>query len=263
MSTDYDVFKKQFHGLTGIDLTLYKEEQMKRRLNTLRIKRNMASFKSYYEKMLTSETLLEECLDRMTINVTEFYRNRPRWDILEEKFLPCLLSRNREIKVWSAACSTGEEPFTLSLVLAKKTVLTNVNILATDIDKRVLAMAEKGHFLERSLANFTPLEREQFFVKEGLFYRLDNKFKTPVTFKQHNLLTDSAEGQFDLIVCRNVLIYFTNEAKQLIYNKFSQALKPGGILFVGSTEQIFRPENYHLKSIDTFFYEKTVGRKGL
>ena len=105
--------------MTGIDLSLYKEGQMKRRLTSLYEKRGYKSFQEYYQAIKNSHEVLIEFLDRMTINVSEFYRNYKRWEVLETKILPSLLSSTRKLKIWSAACSTGEEPYTIAMVLIK------------------------------------------------------------------------------------------------------------------------------------------------
>lgn len=255
-SEDYEQFKKSFMRLTGIDLSLYKEEQMKRRLKTLLLKRQMSSFKMYYEHLCRSQEMLEECLNRITINVTEFFRNRPRWEVLENKLSEAFAAKRR-LTVWSAACSTGEEPYSIAMMLAKHLPLDNFSIIATDVDRQVLKKAEEGRYSERALASLTLDEKQRFFQKDGPVYAIGERLKKTIVFKYNNLLSDPAPGQFDVIVCRNVLIYFTEEGKQTIYQKMARALKEGGILFVGSTEQIFHPENYALKSAETFFYEKT------
>ncbi|MTT31273.1 methyltransferase [Terrilactibacillus sp. BCM23-1] len=252
---DYQWFIRHFHSLTGIDLSLYKEEQMKRRLTTLRSKRNIQTFQEFYHAMLKSKPLYEECLDRVTINVTEFYRNRPRWDVLEQ-FIKEQFRDKQEIKVWSAACSTGEEPFSLATLLSRYFPLEGIQITATDIDLKVLEKAKEGNYIERTLNNLTDQEKSMFFNKNGLIYTVKDKYRPLITFQQHNLLSDPAPDSFDLIVCRNVLIYFKEDAKEIIYQKFGQALKSNGLLFVGSTEQIFHPEKFNLKPVKTFFYQK-------
>ena len=100
--------------------------------------------------------------------------------------------------------------------------------------------------------------KQSIFEQEGSFYRVKDEIKRCVTFKKHNLLNDSYDGNYDLIVCRNVMIYFTEEAKDQIYNNFSKALRKDGVLFVGSTEQIFNPARYEFDVEDTFFYRKII-----
>jgi len=256
MEKDFQDFIKNFYRISGIDLSLYKEAQMKRRLTSLYEKRGFTSFAEYFKAIHTDKNLLDELLDRMTINVSEFYRNYKRWEVLEKKILPDLLQLKSQLKVWSAACSTGEEPYTLSMLLMNEMKARDFQILATDIDINALERAKKGVYLERALNEVPIAQKDKCFEKEGTMYKVKEEVKKNVTFKQQNLLSDSFGGPFDLIVCRNVLIYFTEEAKDQLYHKFAQALRPGGIFFVGSTEQIFTPAKYGLETADTFFYRK-------
>jgi chemotaxis protein methyltransferase CheR len=256
MANDYNEFIQGIKRKTGIDLSLYKEAQMKRRLTALYEKRGYGSFQEFFSSITRDREEMEEFLDRMTINVTEFYRNYKRWEVLEKKILPRLLREQKTLKVWSAACSTGEEPYTLAMMLAKYIPLSQICINATDIDKNAIQRAKNGIYPERSL-NEVPREmKARFFTQEPPFFKLNEEIKETVTFKQQNLLVDPFEGNYDLIVCRNVLIYFTEEAKNILYKKFNASLKTGGVLFVGSTEQIFNPSQYGFETEDTFFYKK-------
>lgn len=254
--TDYQMFIESIKKKTRIDLALYKEAQMKRRLTSLRDKKGFSNFDLYFKALISDKELMEEFLDKMTINVSEFYRNSTRWNVLENKILPDLLKRNKKLKIWSAACSTGDEPYTLAMMLSQHIDLANVSILATDIDDKILERAKKGIYTERALNEVPPKLKSQFFKEEGPLYVIDDKIKRSITFKKHNLLSDPFPSNFDLIVCRNVLIYFTEEAKTTIYNKFNDALVDKGVFFVGSTEQIFTPEKYGFQVLDTFFYQK-------
>ncbi|APH04599.1 CheR family methyltransferase [Bacillus weihaiensis] len=255
---DYEQFIKNIKVKTGIDLSLYKEAQMKRRLTSLYEKRGFSSFSDFYLGMNKEKEIYYEFLDRMTINVSEFYRNYKRWEVLEEKILPNMLKKTNQLKVWSAACSTGEEPYTLAMILSNLVPLSKVKVFATDIDDNVLARAKLGVYPERSLNEVPENIKKKYFEKEGSTYKVIPEIKNAVTFKKQNLLSDTFDNGFDLIVCRNVLIYFTEEAKENLYHKFSQSLKNGGIFFVGSTEQIFNADRYNFTSVDTFFYQKST-----
>jgi chemotaxis protein methyltransferase CheR len=253
---DYQHFIINVKKKTGIDLAQYKEAQMKRRLTSLYEKRGFKSFQDFFKAMEADQKLFHEFLDRMTINVSEFYRNAKRWEVLETKILPKLFAQNKRLKVWSAACSTGEEPYTLAIILSKFMPLSQVSVFATDIDENVISRAKIGIYPERSLQEVPEDIKKRFFTKEGAHYKINEDIKKAVTFKKHNLLADPFDTNYDLIVCRNVLIYFTEEAKHELYHKFNKALKPGGIFFVGSTEQIFNPGSYGFETEDTFFYRK-------
>ncbi|MBG9590541.1 CheR family methyltransferase [Cytobacillus firmus] len=256
MADDYQEFIQNIKRKTGIDLSLYKEAQMKRRLISLYEKKGFQSFGSFFSAIVKNRELLNDFLDRMTINVSEFYRNAQRWEVLEKNILPGLLDQNRNLKIWSAACSTGEEPYTIAMILSKMLPMSQIKITATDIDENALARARMGIYPERSLNEVPEMMKQKFFKREGSFYKISEDIKRTVTFKKQNLLSDDFGGPYDLIVCRNVLIYFTEEAKDQLYHKFSVALRKDGIFFVGSTEQIFNSGRYQLASAETFFYRK-------
>lgn len=254
--SDYVHFVEGIKRKTGIDLALYKEAQMKRRLTSLYEKKGYRNFVDFLKALEQDRDLMNEFLDRMTINVSEFYRNGKRWEVLEKKIFPKLLQSNKRLKIWSAACSTGEEPYSLVMVLSQLVPLSQIQVIATDLDENVIQKAKLGLYPERSLAEVPKDIKAKYFEKEGNFFKVKDEIKRCVTFKKHNLLRDNYESNFDLIVCRNVMIYFTEEAKDQIYANFSKSLRKDGILFVGSTEQIFNPSRYNFEVEDTFFYRK-------
>lgn len=252
----YSVFTAKWKQLTGVDLTLYKEAQMKRRLTSLYEKKGFQSFKDFAAALEKDQALLNETLDRMTINVSEFYRNYKRWEVLETAILP-LIKTSKPLKIWSAACSTGEEPYTLAMLLDQQKGLSGYQIMATDIDEKALEKAKKGVYQERSLQEVPTSVKDRYFTQNAnRSYEVKPEIKKNITFKKHNLLADRYEQDFDLIVCRNVFIYFTESAKEELYLKMAHSLKKNGVLFVGSTEQIFNPEKFGLNPADTFFYQK-------
>ncbi|WP_404453169.1 CheR family methyltransferase [Oceanobacillus kapialis] len=256
MMDEYIGFTKNIKTKLGIDLNLYKEAQMKRRLTSLRNKRGFTTFKTYFDAMNKEEVLLNEFVDRITINVSEFYRNPKRWFVLEREIVPLLLQNTNKLSIWSAACSTGEEPYSLAILLNEYFPKIDFQIIATDIDQNALEKAKQGVYSEQSLKELPTHLKTKYFTENHGLYAINSSLKDKIVFKKHNLLADSYPRNMDLIVCRNVLIYFTDPAKEIIYQNFSTALKSGGVLFVGSTEQIFSPGSYHLSLKDTFFYEK-------
>ncbi|MBR2569317.1 MAG: protein-glutamate O-methyltransferase CheR [Paenibacillus sp.] len=253
---DYVAFIERIKKKSGIDLAQYKEAQMRRRLNTLRMKLGFETFAAFADAMNKDVQIYHEFLDRMTINVSEFWRNPSRWHTLKDQIIPELLKDSKRLKCWSAACSTGEEPYSLAMILDDAGLLTQSTIIATDIDDNVLARAKEGLYLERSFKDVPPPFKTRYASQSGEMLRIQDQLKRGIQFRKHNLLTDAFDTQHDLIICRNVMIYFTEEAKQELYMRFSQALRPGGVLFVGSTEQIFNPSQYNLESLETFFYRK-------
>ena len=172
--------------------------------------------------------------------------------------LPYLIKNfGSKLKIWSAACSTGDEPYSLVMALSKYIPLSNINIIATDIDRQVIEKAVVGLYNEKSLAGVPKEYIAKFFNKIGeKNYQISDEVKKCVEFKRHNLLMDRYPENCDMIVCRNVVIYFTDEAKKEIYQNFNRSLKKGGILFVGSTEQIINYRELNYSTIKSFFYKK-------
>lgn len=254
----YEKFKEQVLRKTGIDLSSYKERQMKRRIESLIKRNNYDSFEVYFNAIGKDKVLYDEFINYLTINVSEFFRNPAQWKVLNEEIFPYLLKINnkKKLKVWSAACSTGEEPYSLVMALSNFFDIRNIEIIATDIDKEVLNKASIGVYSAKSVENTPEKFKSKYFTKTGNAYKINDEVKRCVKFKQHNLLKDAYPSDCDLIICRNVLIYFTEEAKESIYRNFNKSLKNQGVLFVGSTEQIILPHRYKFKAIKTFFYKK-------
>ncbi|MCI8410313.1 MAG: protein-glutamate O-methyltransferase CheR [Lachnospiraceae bacterium] len=260
MEDSYEVFKEDIFELTNIDLNAYKERQMKRRIDTLIRKCNITKYKDYVALIKSDSEKYEEFVNYLTINVSEFYRNPEQWNLLEKTILPELIQKyGKSLKIWSAACSTGDEPYSLVMLLAKFMPLNQIEIIATDLDKQVMEKAKAGLYSVKSLKGLPEEYVKKYFEKiNDTTYSISEDVKKRVKFQQHNLLKDAYPDKCDLIVCRNVMIYFTEEAKLEIYAKFNKALKDEGILFVGSTEQIVQPKELGFTSIYSFFYKKKI-----
>jgi len=255
---DYELFKKEVYKLTKIDLSAYKEKQMKRRIDALIAKHKFSGYDTYVKGLQNDQELFEGFVNYLTINVSEFFRNPEQWKVLETKIIPEIIKlRGKKINIWSAACSTGDEPYSLVMLLSKFIPLSDINILATDIDSQILEKAKVGLYNEKSLKGVPDEFLKKYFTPVGKSnYSISEEIKKRVTFKKHNLLLDPYPKDLDLIVCRNVLIYFTDEAKIDIYKKFNAALKQQGVLFIGSTEQIIQYRELNYCSNYTFFYQK-------
>lgn len=257
MTDSYEVFKTKVFELTKIDLNAYKERQMKRRIDSLITKHKITTYMEYIQTLKANKEMFDEFVNYLTINVSEFYRNPEQWALLEKEVLPMLFASNQTLKIWSAACSTGDEPYSLVMLLSKFLPMNRIKIIATDIDKQVLDKARLGLYNEKSLKGLPKEFVTKFFTPiNATTYQISDSVKSCVEFKEHNLLKDAYPSNVDLIVCRNVLIYFTEEAKVEIYKKFNAALKPNGILFVGSTEQIIQPQTLNFNTLKSFFYQK-------
>lgn len=257
MPYDYEYLKREVYDLTRIDLNAYKEKQMKRRIDTLIAKHHIVGYDKYIQVLKTDKALFDEFVNYLTINVSEFYRNPDQWKIMDEEVIPTLISRfGKNLKIWSAACSTGDEPYSLVMAFSRHLPLNQIRIFATDIDKQVIEKAKVGLYGEKSISSVPMDLRKKFFTQVGPSYQISEEIKSRVEFKQHNLLKDAYPTDCNLIVCRNVLIYFTEDAKDEIFRKFQQSLKEKGILFIGSTEQIINPKDIGFYRRSSFFYEK-------
>jgi chemotaxis protein methyltransferase CheR len=265
ITADFQAFRKQAYRITGLDLTSYKAPQMQRRLLALLARVQVNSFAEYARLLERDAARRHEFRDYVTINVSEFFRDAERFGELERRVLPELLAAaaSRGLNVWSAGCSIGAEPYSIAMLLRELGPGRHHQVLGTDIDQTILARAQEGAgYTAADLRNVGVERLERWFIKQpdGL-YRVGAAPRALVTFRPHDLLKDPyPHGPFDLIACRNVVIYFTDAAKEHIYAQFVRALRPGGVLFVGGTEAILKPNGLDLQVLGPGFYRKGPGR---
>lgn len=255
-ANNYEWFKKKIYELTGIDLNNYRPKQMERRINSLMERVGAKDYREYHTLLAKRQAHYQQFLNHITINVSEFFRNPERFKELEIKILPGLLRESPRLKVWSAACSYGAEPYTLAMILEKVAPNKSHRILATDIDKQMLEKAAIGKYTANDVKNVDKMFLDKYFIQEGTSHLLVDSLKKKVEFKHHDLLKDPYEKGFDLIVCRNVVIYFTDDAKDKLYRQFYQSLRKGGYLFVGGTERIHNYREIGYENVYPFFYKK-------
>ena len=256
MKLDFDFFNQWAKRELNIDLDAYKEKQLRRRISTIMKSSGANDLREYARLIERDEEVRKAFLDYITINVTEFYRNKDLFEEFEGIILERIVPNFRNIKIWSAACSNGSEPYSLAMILDKNNIRIRNKILGTDIDDGILEKARIGAYKDHEVNNLDKKDLETYFTfKEGL-YHIDERIKDMVQFKKHDLIVDDYEKGFHVIVCRNVTIYFKNEVKDEIYRKMNQSLVPGGILFIGATESIYNPEAFGFRKLSTFIYEK-------
>jgi len=253
----YDQFVKAFHNMSNLDLNFYKENQMKRRINNFISNHGYQNNYSEFLKALSRDSqLYDDFFKHLTINVTQFFRDDRLWDTLREKIIPELSKNKTSLKIWSAGCSAGQEAYTMACIMSEYFPSIKYSILGTDIDVNVLKQAQDGIYDARDFSSTPRPILDKYFTPVKDKYRVKDPLKANITFKKQNLLTDNFEKGIDLIACRNVVIYFTDNAKDALYKKFTDALNPGGFLFTGSTEHIFDKTVLNLKSVTPFFYQK-------
>ena len=257
MSYDYEKFKDEVLKLTKIDLNAYKERQMKRRIDSLISKNGYSGYEQYLHALRTDNERFEEFVTYLTINVSEFYRNPDQWQVMDKEIFPELIRKfGKKLKIWSAACSTGDEPYSLVMALSRHVPLEMIHITATDIDKQIIAKAKVGLYSAKSIAAVPDDLKKKYFTQIGSSYQISDEIKSRVEFKEHNLLDDNYVTGYHMIVCRNVLIYFTEEAKEEVFKKFYRSIVPGGVLFIGSTEQIINHKEIGYDRKNSFFYSR-------
>ena len=256
---DWVEFKRKLKAKTEIDLDLYKEPQMKRRIGNLVTRANMDSYVAYFDNAAKNKDDFAAFIEYLTINVSEFFRTPEKFGKLETDVIPDLLKRSPKLNIWSAGCSIGAEPYSLAIIMKEMTPNTRHRILASDLDIEILAKAKRGIYNKDEIKAMKPERLNKYFkTVEGDKYAVSQDIKSCIEFKRHNLLKDPFESGFDLILCRNVVIYFTEEAKDQLYANFFKALKPGGILFVGATEAILNFRKLGYTSFQPFFYQKPL-----
>jgi chemotaxis protein methyltransferase CheR len=257
----YSQVKDSIRRTLKIDLTNYKDEQMKRRLDSWLVRVRASTWNDYFHLLSIDSTERERFRNYLTINVTEFFRDSNRWDTLRQEILPYLLHskgnhQSAGLKLWSAGCSIGAEAYTLAILLSESAPLQRYSLLATDLDRGALHKARsRGPYAESDIRNLDSVQRQKYFTPAAPYYVKESLQKN-ISFEEQDLLTGSFEKGFDLIVCRNVVIYFTARAKEVLYAKFADALRPGGVLFLGGTELISGPTRYELQNFGISFYKK-------
>jgi len=252
----WEWFIRQFEIMSKIDLTAYKRPQMERRINSFMKSVGCEEYRGFIALLGENKAVYNRFIEHLTINVSEFFRNPNNWEILEKEVIPLLLKERGSLKIWSAGCSTGEEPYSLAMLFRERFPGKADTIWATDLDSEVLEKANIGLYSAKSALTAPAPYLGKYFVKEGEHYRITDDIKKMVKFQRHDLLKDTFPRDYDLILCRNVVIYFTEETKSKLYKRFVDALRPGGILFIGSTEQIFQAKEIGFKTLATFFYQK-------
>ena len=256
MPDAYEKFLQDLRRRKGLDLTGYKRPQMERRINSLMRSLKVEGYDTYLDLMEKEIQHWRKFLDTLTINVSEFYRNPNQWELLESKIIPELMTKTPSLKLWSAGCSTGEEPYSLAMLMINRFPKVSFTLTASDIDDEVINKAKAGVYNDKAVANLPKQFLSLNFTQQGTNFVISEDVKRRVKYIKRNLLRDPFDRSYDLILCRNVVIYFTEESKAELYRKFHDALRIGGILFTGSTEQIFQPREIGFNLASSFFYRR-------
>ena len=251
--------QRALEASSGLDLRAYKEKQMLRRLTGFMGREGVKDLVTLAELITRDPAVRQRLLDYLAINVTEFFRNPERFDDLAREVLPELRRRWDRLRLWSAGCSNGAEPYSLAILLdeLEPGSADRHQVLGTDIDREALREAEAAIYAEDRLKEVSTLRRRRYFrqLSDGR-WQVVPEIRRYVRFAVLNLLRDPYPREQHLILCRNVVIYFTETAKQDIFTRLAASLVPGGYLLLGSTETIFQPERYGLRSAAPFLYKR-------
>jgi len=247
----------------GLDLRTGKEELISARIGTVMRQRNLPSLKHYYEYVMadTSGAALTEMVDVLTTNITSFFRESAHFDLLRKTIIPA--AKGKSLRIWSAGCSSGEEPYTIGFHLHDAGMDSkSAEIIATDISDKVLKKASAGVYSEDQLKEVPADARRRYFMegigaKKGL-YRVRPEIMQMVKFRSHNLMQPFAtEKPFDVIFCRNVMIYFNKVTQRAVLGHLTQRLKSGGYLFIGHSESLNGLDK-HLKYVCPAVYQSVT-----
>lgn len=225
----------------GFDFREYRQTTLKRRLSRRMHARGAETYANYALILDGDPMEYNRFLNDFLINVTRFFRDEASFRALEEVVVPALISKaQKSIRVWCAGCSTGQESYSIAILLLNLLKLDHdlfdIRILATDIDAKALEQARQGFFTPKEVEDIPPAWLERYFVFENKGFQLKQEIRELVSFEIHNLIKDPYYYDMDLIVCRNVVIYFTSSFKERVLNGFNNVLKKGGFLLLGKTE---------------------------
>jgi chemotaxis protein methyltransferase CheR len=254
---EYTYLKARMKDLSGIDLSDYGERQMRRRLSGFVSRTPSPSIASYCRMLEKDSLKLRELVAYLTIKVTEFFRDPATFEQLEALIQSRLAAKGRHLNVWCAGCSSGCEAYSVALVLKRVCPDQCHRIVATDVDEVALCKARDGGPYRPAEVRHVPQAiLEKYFTCAGRSYWICDGLRQAVDFRRHDLLSDPFDSGFDLIVCRNVTIYFTEQARKRLNQRLHQSLTTGGILFIGATESIFDAAQMGFTRLDHGFYAK-------
>ncbi len=195
----------------------------------------------------------------LTPHVTEFFRDRAQFAALGPLLLSTPPPPDRSLEMWSAGCSNGAEPYSLAILLMEQAPNVPYRVLATDVDAQLLALAAAGGpYLPADLRHVSPPLVRKYFSSTNSGFYVKPAVRRHVEFRQHDLLKEAYPSGFDLVVCRNVVLYFVGEARAKVYAGFADALKLGGLLFIGLRERAPHAEAIGLKRLSTCFYQRVA-----
>lgn len=251
---DYASFCEGVKALVGLDLSQYKRGQMERRLRTVAQRRGLPMLMDYIELLKRDNEELDRFLDRVTINVSQLWRNPEQWATIGRELIPDLARAGR-IRVWSAGCSHGAECYTVAAECLQRGKGARLEVKGTDIDPRILERARAGVFTAEDARTAPPAALERWFDRHEGGWRAGPELTRVVSFERADLLSMPVPVRaYDLVLCRNVVIYFTEDVRNELHRRLACSLRSGGYLVVGSTERVGVARELGLTPVHPFIY---------
>ncbi|MCX8065354.1 MAG: protein-glutamate O-methyltransferase [Candidatus Hydrogenedentes bacterium] len=249
----FNDFRKLIYGVSGISLNEQKRALVVGRLSKRMRALGINDFREYYNYVLKDKTGTEitKLIDAISTNVTHFFREADHFTFLKNKLLEWYDLGQKRFRIWSSACSTGEEPYTIAMVVLEtlKGPDIDIKILATDISTRVLEHSKKGEYYSHKVEDIPKHLLLKYFTKkregDDCVYVVNEKLKNIIKFARLNLKSTPypMQGPFDAIFCRNVMIYFDESVRELLISEIYRLLRKGGYLFIGHSESITSSQN--------------------
>lgn len=254
----FEAVKKKIYDMRGLDTRQYKDSYIKRRLATRMRATGVESYGEYLGVLNRNAEEFNPLLNALTINVTEFFRNPETYEAIEDVLKELILEKEKKgrnlIRIWSAGCSSGEEPYSIAILLSEilKDRLNdfNISIHATDVDNAILERAKAGEYKIETFKNIKKLYLTKYFTREEDSYIVKNDVKRFIKFKRHDLISEKKLGLFDAVLCRNVVIYFSKDLQERLYMHFYNSLVAGGYFIMGKTETLLGEAQSKFKPVN-------------
>jgi len=247
---DFEALLEFLQQTRGFDFTAYKRPSLMRRVTRRMGMIKIDKFSDYMDYLEVHPEEFAQLFDTILINVTAFFRDQPAWDFLAQKTIPQILSTRRPsepIRIWSAGCASGEEAYTVAILLAEalgeSSFRDRVKIYATDVDEEALTHARHASYSEKDLQPMHPELREKYFEHASIRCIFRNDLRRSVIFGRHDLVQDAPISRLDLLICRNTLMYFNWEVQGRILARFHFALNDPGYIFLGRAETLLTHTN--------------------
>ncbi len=243
-NADFELYRNLIYNESGIHFTPTNRSILESRLKD-RLRDKHIDARTYYNTISRDKEEMKSFLDSITTNLTRFFRNQAHFDALQHYVVPELmkvkkLTGNTTIKIWSAGCSTGEEPYTLAMLMSE--ILSppwKYEILASDISLKCLMTAKEGFYADSRIAGVPSNYLIKYFDKVSGGYKIKSDLMSKVRFDYHNLKNDSGQRNLDIVFCRNVIIYFDEAAQTAVMKRFWDAMAQKSFLFIGHSESLF------------------------